>query len=261
MEDDDATSIASDLDGWLVEGDEIEMADVEMSPSPPAGTNMKRKKADSHESQSKKRKVVPLIPFQKGPVWENEIGKTEYEPFIAMRIQFFNGEFFLLVFYLRNANTPLDPPYPIDPFTFVSTPAGNEIPKKMDGGFVIPPLPSHVMDLSTEESRNRRKAVAAPPPKTSFPDAHIPLLLTKIRASNTSSFVVLLDLLFQDLKSLGVKKNALEVKLREVAEKDKVKKSWVVKDAAWVSLNACLSTSCHSNLTSQTQHGVPIPTN
>lgn len=45
---------------------------------------------------------------------------------------------------------------------------------------------------------------------------------------------MLLDSLFQDMKSLGVKKNALEVKLREVSEKDKNKKTWVVKEQVWV---------------------------
>lgn len=61
---------------------------------------------------------------------------------------------------------------------------------------------------------------------------HIALLLDKVQASNTSSFAVLVDLIFQDLKALGIKKNALEAKLREVAVKDKGKKVWVVKGSA-----------------------------
>lgn len=71
-------------------------------------------------------------------------------------------------------------------------------------------------------------------PKTSFPDAHIEALLRKAATINTSSLVVLVDLIYQDLRSLGIKKNALELKVREVLEKHKETKLWKVKESAWV---------------------------
>jgi chromatin assembly factor 1 subunit A len=144
----------------------------------------------------------------------------------------------------------IDTPFPLDPFTFVSDPAvlekanSSTIKKDVDGVFVVPALPERLFsaspaaaESSTGDTRGaKRKATnAAPPPKTTFPDTHVPLLLQRIAASDTNSFVVLLDSVFQDIKSLGIKKNALEVKLREVAEKDKTKKAWVVKDDVWVS--------------------------
>ena len=141
-----------------------------------------------------------------------------------------------------------DTPFPIDPFTFVSDPiilekANNSISKDNTGLFIMPALPERLLSnatSSTDDAVIKKKALgSAPPPKTSFPDEHVPLLLQKIGASTTNSFVVLLDSLFQDLKSLGIKKNALEVKLREVSEKDKSKKAWVVKEQAWVTNERC----------------------
>lgn len=71
-------------------------------------------------------------------------------------------------------------------------------------------------------------------PKTSFPDAHIEALLRKAVTINTSSLAVLVDVVYQDLRSLGIKKNALELKIREVLEKHKETKLWKVKESAWV---------------------------
>ncbi|KAF8507262.1 hypothetical protein JB92DRAFT_2961415 [Gautieria morchelliformis] len=228
---DDRSSTESDMGDWLVEGDEIEVETtnpqaLDELTAPPTNSSVKRKSIGSGEQPSKKRRVVPLIPFQKGPVWEREVGDCDYEPFRPMRIQLFN-----------------DTPFPVDPFSFVSGPMtaekANNNPDS-EGLFVMPALPDRLQKLpaattSTDDSVAKRKALnSALPPKTSFPDTHVPLLLQKIGASNTNSFVVLLDSLFQDLKALGIKKNALEVKLREVSEKDKSKRAWVVKDQAWI---------------------------
>ena len=145
-----------------------------------------------------------------------------------------------------------DTPLAMDPFTFVSSSAFPQIgisgATKKDPppqrAFVVPHLPDRLLaatspaavESSVDDTREakRRAAHAVPSPKTTFPDAHVPLLLQKIAASNTNSFVVLLDSIFQDMKPLGIKKNALEVKLREVAEKDRAKKGWVVKADVWV---------------------------
>ncbi len=104
--DDDEGS--DDLDGWLVDGDDGEAAtpveerdglEAFPFPPPPEGGKHKRKvekekeKEMDTEGKTKKRKaVVPLVPFIKGPCWETEIGDCEYEPFNHYRIQLFNGE-------------------------------------------------------------------------------------------------------------------------------------------------------------------------
>jgi chromatin assembly factor 1 subunit A len=104
---------SDDLDGWLVDGDEVEVVTpieeregLEAFPFPPIptpeGSKSKRKVGKEKEKETetgaegkaKKRKVVvPLVQFVKGPCWETEIGDCEYEPFNQYRIQLFNGWF------------------------------------------------------------------------------------------------------------------------------------------------------------------------
>ena len=91
----------SDMEGWLVDDEELEdpgtpLEEREESPDVmlvdvpyvPA----KRKSAPEAGKQGKKRKVVvPLVPFTKGPCWESTIGLCSYEPFDSYRIELFNG--------------------------------------------------------------------------------------------------------------------------------------------------------------------------
>ncbi len=96
---------SDDLDDWLVDGEDGEIATPveerdgpDAFPFPPLPETSKRKvekeKETETEARTKKRKtVVPLVPFAKGPCWETEIGECEYEPFKHYRIQLFNGEF------------------------------------------------------------------------------------------------------------------------------------------------------------------------
>lgn len=74
-----------------------------------------------------------------------------------------------------------------------------------------------------------KRPVAAP--KTVFPEAHLAQLLDKITTSQTASLPILIDTIYQDLRDHKVKKNAIEAKVREVAEKCKVKKVWIVKES------------------------------
>lgn len=90
----------SDIDSWLVDDDEddpgMPLEDRDSSPldltlSPPP----KRKSAgdEALRQNTKKRKVVvPLLPFAKGPCWESTIGECDYEPFKPYRIHLFNGK-------------------------------------------------------------------------------------------------------------------------------------------------------------------------
>lgn len=101
----------SDLDSWLVDDDEVEepgtpleermsspgFPDIDLPPL--NNSNGKRKAKEDKEKGEKsgggkKRKVVvPLVPFSKGPEWETAIGQCEYGPFKAYRIQLFNGTY------------------------------------------------------------------------------------------------------------------------------------------------------------------------
>ncbi|KZT11534.1 uncharacterized protein LAESUDRAFT_740995 [Laetiporus sulphureus 93-53] len=220
----------SDLDDWLVDDGEVEdpgtpIDEREASPDFfPIETDLPKRKAGGESSrQSKKRKVVvPLVPFTKGPYWEEAIGHCSYEPFQIYRIQLFN-----------------DTPLSIDPFTFVSASmdeplaTGKSNRAATESHFAVPALPSHVSgtDSSVTSSAGvsmvtKRAAIA---PRTSFPEAHLPLLLTRISTLSTSSLAYIVETVHQELREQRVKKNAIEAKVREVGEKCKTQKIWVVK--------------------------------
>lgn len=99
-----AEEVDSDLDSWLVDDDEIvdpgtPIDEREGSPDfpfnvPPPPLPKRKSKEDSEgaSKEAKKRKVVvPLVPFTKGPCWENTIGEVTYEPFKAYSIQLLGG--------------------------------------------------------------------------------------------------------------------------------------------------------------------------
>lgn len=69
-----------------------------------------------------------------------------------------------------------------------------------------------------------------------FPDVHLSMLLTKIADLATPNLNYLIESIYQDLRIHKVKKNAIEAKVREVGEKSKDKKIWVVKEAVQISL-------------------------
>ncbi|KAH9028140.1 chromatin assembly factor 1 subunit A-domain-containing protein [Lactarius pseudohatsudake] len=237
--DDDEGS--DDLDGWLVDGDDGEAAtpveerdglDAFPFPPPlPEGGKHKRKvekeKETDTECKTKKRKaVIPLVPFIKGPCWETEIGDCEYDPFKHYRIQLFN-----------------DTPYPLDPFSFVSVPAdGSSVAytsgSKLQPQFVIPALPPHlfnsstpVLDPTSSNSTSSHQPQAKRPrtiPKNPFPDAHLPFLKEKVASMGTTSLISLIEALYLDLKTHGVKKNAIEAKVREICVKGQ-RQIWSVK--------------------------------
>jgi chromatin assembly factor 1 subunit A len=75
-----------------------------------------------------------------------------------------------------------------------------------------------------------------------FPEAHLPVLVSKIAALETSSITFLVESIYQDLRAHKVKKNAIEAKVKEVGEKCKEKKVWIVKGGVTV----CTFTPCTS---------------
>ncbi|KAG1826950.1 uncharacterized protein BJ212DRAFT_1474155 [Suillus subaureus] len=217
----------SDLESWLVDDDEIEIVpdDRDLSPSlldiplPPP----KRKAEPLSKQPEKKRKiVVPLVPYTKGPLWESVIGQCEYDPFKPYRIQLFN-----------------DTPYPIDPFTFVAKTAEESQQPNYESKFAIPSLPNRLLGnnsaaespaaAAAQASANKR-ATPASTPKTTFPDAHVPFLISKITTLATANLTFIVESVHQELREHKVKKNAIEAKVREVAEKSKEKKIWVIRE-------------------------------
>lgn len=104
-EDETEADADSDADSWLVDDDDdvdVDLNDLDaVTPPdlfdslPPILPPVPKRKADDDEKKqgSKKRKVVvPLVPFAKGPCWEEKVGECPYEPFSAYRIQLFNGQ-------------------------------------------------------------------------------------------------------------------------------------------------------------------------
>ena len=83
--------------------------------------------------------------------------------------------------------------------------------------------------------------MTASTPKTNFPDAHLPFLLEKITSLATGSITYLVEAIYQELRVHNVKKNSIEAKIKEVGEKSKEKRLWVVKQS--VAIGAGVPTS------------------
>ena len=87
----------SDADSWLVDDDEpvdpgTPVEERFGSPDfPPLPPKRKSKEEEAKKSTKKRKVVEQLVAFEKGPCWETTIGECAWEPFKAMRIQFFNG--------------------------------------------------------------------------------------------------------------------------------------------------------------------------
>jgi chromatin assembly factor 1 subunit A len=73
-------------------------------------------------------------------------------------------------------------------------------------------------------------------PKTTFPDTYVPQLLAKITSLETGNFTFLVESIYQEFRVFGVKRNAVEAKLKEVSEKSKERKVWIVKLDTTVSM-------------------------
>ncbi|KAF8162912.1 hypothetical protein B0H34DRAFT_299811 [Crassisporium funariophilum] len=229
----------SDLDSWLVDDDDEPEVTIHDKNSPPPIFDFpaplpKRKAEDADKKAGKKRKVVlPLTPFAKGPSWETTIGQCQYDAFKPYMIQLFN-----------------DTPYPINPFTYVSTCVEDHRASKRaanPGGanedvFAVPALPPRLAVLRGTESSNP-SSLSTPVPgvnppkkaavslKSSFPDMYLTLLFNKITQLQASSINALVESIYLELREHKVKKIAIEAKVREVGEKCKEKRVWVVKPA------------------------------
>ncbi|KAF8810148.1 hypothetical protein BYT27DRAFT_7240947 [Phlegmacium glaucopus] len=235
-EDGDGEEPDSDLESWLVDDDDEPAISIHDKDSPPplldltvAAPTLKRKADDAEKKSGKKRKVVlPLTPFAKGPIWESSIGQCDYDPFNPYRIQLFN-----------------DTPFPIDPFSYVSTCIeDHKASLRTTNGahaddvvFAVPALPPRLAASNSAESSSSSSTKPPVPKKASvtnrapFPECHLGFLLNKITQLQASSINALVESIYLELREHKVKKTAIEAKLREVGEKCKEKKVWVVKPA------------------------------
>ena len=93
----------------------------------------------------------------------------------------------------------------------------------------------------------------APTPKTPFPDTHLPFLLDKITQLQASSLILLVEAIYHDLRGHKVTKISIEAKVKEVGEKCKEKKVWVVKPSILVGIAdwTCLGCTLTSVLSLQ----------
>ncbi|CAE6520717.1 unnamed protein product [Rhizoctonia solani] len=227
-----------DEEGWLVD----EETDAEEAPSDAmdefGDATVKRKAKPSNEKDNKRRKVEKLTPFQKGPCWEEEIGLCSYDAFNPYRIQLLN-----------------DCPYPVDPFTFIPAKVDEPAPTKpaenavasQAATFAVPAAPGTdntnrpiVPGTSNRVPSVAKKQIDPASIKNPFPDIHLPELYSLIEGSEKTLKGLVEDLYLALKKYPGVKKYAIEAKLREVADKGRSTntpaKRWRVSDEAWASI-------------------------
>ncbi|KAG9318535.1 hypothetical protein JVU11DRAFT_626 [Chiua virens] len=178
--------------------------------------------------------VVPLVPHVKGPFWESHIGHCGYDPFHMYRIQLFNGNVLLLHSQPNELIHSPDTPYPIDPFAFISAASEDRPNSQVDLSSTGPPLPGASQTLVGTSARSTSRRSINPPPKTAFPEAHLGTLLAKMTDLSTPNLTYLVESIYQDLRAHKIRKNAIEAKVREIGEKCKDKKVWVVKQTGQV---------------------------
>lgn len=120
-EDGEGSDPDSDLDSWLVDDDdepEIPIDDRDSSPMliPSLPQTTKRKAEEGEKKLGKKRKVViPLVPFARGPCWESSIGQCDHDLLKPYRIQMFNGRLKFLSLLTSYSITPLRYAFPHRP--------------------------------------------------------------------------------------------------------------------------------------------------
>ncbi|KAF9264861.1 hypothetical protein L218DRAFT_209809 [Marasmius fiardii PR-910] len=210
-EDDD-----SEMDDWLVDDDEVEEAGPPLSDFdlPDIPLPSKRKAEEDNKATKKRKVVVPLVPYTKGPIWEAVIGECNDNVLSPYQIRFFN-----------------DASHSLDPFTFVSSVARTK--KTQHGVFAVPSLPNRIAaSASNSVPPNTPGVKKGPPavPKTTFPEDHLRVLLDQVNTLQSSNLTLIVETVFQELRVHKVKKNAIEAKIKEVGMKCRERKCWVVRE-------------------------------
>lgn len=138
------------------------------------------------------------------------------------------------------ANHGLDTPLFIDPVvTYGETAAPAKI--KDTSGFVIPAIPDRLLPPSgasepstssgPTKKRGSNQANAMAGSKPILPDHLVQKMAGLVlEAPSGTTQLLLVDKVHQALKADGAKKNAVEATLKQVFEKEKGKKRWIVRE-------------------------------
>ena len=102
--------------------------------------------------------------------------------------------------------------------------------------FAVPALPPRLLTSNNAELLCGVSTIPPVPRKPAtnkaiFPECHLGFLLNRITQLQAASINALVESIYLDLREHKVKKTAIEAKLREVGEKCKEKKVWIVKPA------------------------------
>lgn len=134
----------------------------------------------------------------------------------------------------------LDTPLFIDPLVNYSEIAAHASAKDKDAnGFVIPAIPDRLLpssssDPSTSSGPAKKRGSSqsnSSGAKPILPDHLVQKMAGLVlEAPSGTTQVLLIDKVHQALKAEGAKKNAVEATLKQVFEKEKTKKRWVVKE-------------------------------
>ncbi|OAX34423.1 hypothetical protein K503DRAFT_803611 [Rhizopogon vinicolor AM-OR11-026] len=175
----------SDADSWLVDDDEVEESvpdDRDLSPSLldiPLPSHKRKATSPSLPDISYSASKCNAEPTDKQPEKKRKV-VVALDPFKPYRIQLFN-----------------DTPYPIDPFTFVSVAVEEGQQANSQPKFAVP---NRLSGNSVAESSaavaqtpGNKRTATAPAPRTTFPDAHVPLLLDKITSLTTANLTFIVE--------------------------------------------------------------------
>ncbi|KAH7107447.1 chromatin assembly factor 1 subunit A-domain-containing protein [Auriculariales sp. MPI-PUGE-AT-0066] len=155
---------------------------------------------DVSDRKKKKRKVHQLVPWYRGPIYEDSEGQCPEVPgFKAHRIRLLN-----------------ETPYPIDPFTWVPAAAA-----------AAPKAAAPAAGAGAIASSSSVGAVLASQ-KHSLPEQHMPLLIQIIAANDTKLSTIIDKFLEQVADSKPkVFRTTVEATIRAIC--DRVGKKWVLK--------------------------------
>ncbi|KAG8857092.1 hypothetical protein FRB91_011837 [Serendipita sp. 411] len=167
---------------------------------------------------SKRRKLLPLKPDCKGPLWETRLGVPQEPSWSRYSIRVLN-----------------DVPLYIDPLKYY--PDTPQTATKGTDGFVVPVLPDHLFSgastgtVSPGPSTKRKSGLTDAGSKSILPD-HLMHKMANlvIEAPSGTTQLLLIDKVHQALKAEGAKKNAVEATLKQVFVKEKGTKRWLVKE-------------------------------
>ncbi|KAG8823108.1 hypothetical protein FRC17_009407 [Serendipita sp. 399] len=246
VDDEDEEEEEDENNDWIVDDDELEpeeggglvlSLDEIGSETAHLVTKGKRRAEGGHFGfkGTKRRKVMPLKPDCKGPLWETQLGVPQESSWSRYSIRVLN-----------------DVPLFIDPLKYY--PDNPQPATKGTDGFAIPALPDHILSGPSATSTpgasplqkvgtRRKPGQAEAGGKSMLPDHLIQKMANLvIEAPIGTTQLLLIDKVHQALKAEGAKKNAVEATLKQVFIKEKGTKRWSLREEYKGVLNGGVST-------------------